>query len=239
MGIRFAGTSAEAQRKYQLPSGAALVSAVYTGSPAESAGLRPGDILLGPRGHPFTEHNEVRIWTFLSTPGKPQLMEVQRGADRLAIAFTPGQFPGQLPSVPGPPAPGTRAPALSVAPYRGKLPASLADGSPHLLFFWGTYCGPCKASLPELLAFGRQRKVPVIAISDEPRETLDAFFASWKQPFPEIVAEDDLRRASIGYGTSGVPTFVYGDAKGEIRSHVTGYDPAKGIGVPDWKYAAR
>jgi thiol-disulfide isomerase/thioredoxin len=131
--------------------------------------------------------------------------------------------------------PRTKAPPLALTAYRGKLPA-LAPGSPYLLFFWATFCGPCKASLPEVLAFERQRQIPVVAISDEPKETLDAFFAAWKKPFPAIVVQDELRRASLAYGTSGVPTFVYVDAQGTVASVVTGYVPDRGLGVPGWKY---
>jgi hypothetical protein len=65
---------------------------------------------------------------------------------------------------------------------------------------------------------------------------LNEFFQTWKKPFPEIVAHDELRQAAIAYGTSGVPTFVYVDEKGVIASLVTGYDPRRGIGVPGWKY---
>jgi thiol-disulfide isomerase/thioredoxin len=238
MGIQFAGVDPEVRDKYHLPSGAALVRSVYPGSPAQAAGLRAGDVVLGPRGKPFTEFNEVRVWTFLSRPGEPRALDVQRGTARIALTLTPGTFPGELPALPGPPKPGSVAPPVSVLAYRGKLPPGL-DGrgaKAHLLFFWATFCGPCKASLPEVLAFAKQRQIPVIAISDEPRETLDGFFATWKKPFPEIVARDELRSATIGYGTSGVPTFVYVDDQGIIRSHVTGYDPSRGIGVPGWKY---
>jgi thiol-disulfide isomerase/thioredoxin len=236
MGIGFAPIEPDARRRHGLDAGAALVNQVYPGSPAEAAGLRPGDIVLGPAGKPFTEHNEVRYWTFLSTPGTPQPLDLLRGRERVTVTFVPGTYPGQLPKLPGPPKPSTPAPVLSLQPYRGKLPAKLAGGTPHLLFFWATFCGPCKQSLPEVLAFARARKVPVIAVSDEPTETLDQFFAGWKQPFPEIVAHDDLRRTNIAYGTSGVPTFVFVDGGGVIRSHLTGYSPDRGIGVPGWTY---
>jgi hypothetical protein len=76
----------------------------------------------------------------------------------------------------------------------------------------------------------------VVAISDEPIETLNEFFKTWKRPFPELVAHDEHRLTSLAYGTSGVPTFVYVDEHGVIGSLVTGYSPARGIGVPGWKY---
>jgi thiol-disulfide isomerase/thioredoxin len=239
MGIQFAGVEPDVRARNHLPSGTALIRSVYPGSPAQSAGLRAGDLVLGPPGKNFTQFNEVRVWTFLSRPGEPRTLDVQRDGKRIVVTLTPGAFPGELPALPGPPKPGSPAPPLSVLAYRGQLPKGLAGdgrGKAHLLFFWATYCGPCKASLPEVLAFGKESGLPVIAVSDEPLSTLNEFFATWKKPFPEIVARDELRSATIGYGTSGVPTFVFVDDHGIIRSYVTGYDPARGIGVPSWKY---
>ncbi len=235
MGIQFASVAPELQKKYDLPSGAALIQRVYPGSPAAAAGFLSGDILIGPPKAPFTDRNEVRVWTFLSQVGEPRPLVVQRGPDRFELTLVPRPFPGELPTLPGPPKPGVAAPPLSLERYRGMMPSNL-KGQKHLLFFWGTYCGPCKRSLPELMAYAERNKVPIIAISDESRETLDEFFKSWKQPFPEIVAHDELRRASIAYGTSGVPTFVFVDENGVIRSHHTGYSPETGIGVPGWSY---
>jgi thiol-disulfide isomerase/thioredoxin len=112
----------------------------------------------------------------------------------------------------------------------------LSDGKEHFLFFWGTYCGPCKSSLPEVMAFSRERNVPVLAITDEPAETVSAFFAGWKQPFPANVALDDLRQTFIRYGVNGVPTFVLVGGDGKVRSRSSGYGPTGNIGVPGWRY---
>src|SRR5207249_2953726 len=100
----------------------------------------------------------------------------------------------------------------------GPIPA-LAElgGRRHMLFFWATWCAPCKSSLPELLAWSKSTGVPVLAVSDEDEETIAQFLASWTRGFPDLVASDDLRKAHIGYVVSGTPTFILVDEHGRIE----------------------
>ena len=70
---------------------------------------------------------------------------------------------------------------------------------------------------------------PVIAITDEPVEQLDPFFAR-APDFPAIVAVDDYRQGFQAYGVSGTPTFVLVDADGRISSQFSGYSKQKGLG---------
>jgi thiol-disulfide isomerase/thioredoxin len=236
IGIQFEGLTAAQQRRFGLPAGAALIRNVFADSPAQKAGFLPGDVIIGQPGRPFTLHHEVRIWTYFASAGTPQPMEVLRGGERLPITIVPQRRPNRLPSLPEPPKPQNDAPPLSLAPFRGTIPTKLSGGSPHLLFFWATWCGPCKASLPEVMAFTRNKGVPVVAITDEDPDTLRTFFSGWKHPFPENVALDELRSAFISYGVNGVPTFVMVDGQGKVESHVTGYGSDRGIGVPGWRF---
>ncbi len=235
IGIRFEGTNGVQQKKFGLPRGSALIQNVFPGSPAQKAGLLPGDVIVGLPGRPFDMYNEVRIWTYFAAAGTPQTLEVLRDGDRQQVTIVPQPRPGQLPSLPEPTRAGQPAQSLSVAPFRGQVPAKLDGGSPHLLLFWATWCGPCKASLPEVMAFSRARGIPVVAITDESPEQVRDFLAGWKKPFPENVALDELRRTFIRYGVSGVPTFVMVDGTGKVESHVSGYG-AQGIGVPGWRF---
>jgi len=239
MGIQFRQASDTVRSAGNLTPGAATVLAVYDGSPARRAGLEAGDIVLGPRGKPFEERDEIREWTMLSRVDQPVPLEVLRGDRELTLTLVPKPFPQKWPSLPGPPKVGTPAPPLHLESYRGTPPTTLASGTPHLLFFWATWCAICKSALPEITAFEHERGIPVVAITDEDRGRLDPFFAAHTEPFPPLVATDQNRQAFLAYAVSGMPTFVLVDGKGVVRSYATGYSPAKGLPVDGWKWSAR
>jgi len=152
------------------------------------------------------------------------------------LTLVPGARPVQLPSL-GPPRPETAAPPVIGSTYRGPDPPS-ARG-PFLLFFWATWCGPCKESLPEVLAFSREHKIPVVAVTDEGREDLDAFFARFRSPFPETVVSDENRVSFSAYAVSGTPTFVLVDGSHRVQSYSVGYQRGHGLGVPGWRWDGR
>jgi cytochrome c biogenesis protein CcmG/thiol:disulfide interchange protein DsbE len=113
---------------------------------------------------------------------------------------------------------------------------NLKDGKPHLLLFWATWCKPCKASLPEVLAFEKAQHTQVVAITDEPNAVLDPFFKTWSKPFPKTVAIDDYRTTSTAYGISGTPGFILVDGKGIVRARGIGYSKPPGLPIDGWKW---
>lgn len=88
-------------------------------------------------------------------------------------------------------------------------------------------------------AFERDSSIPVVAITDEPPATLDAFFTKYDGPFPAIVAIDELRRSLLAYGVSGPPTFVLADATGKVQSIASGYRADTGLPVTGWAWSRR
>jgi thiol-disulfide isomerase/thioredoxin len=240
MGIRFKQANPGLRERFGLEPGAVAVVTVYPDSPALEAGFEVGDIVVGPPGQPFREQAQIREWVMLAPIGRPADIDVLRDAERLRLTLVPDSYPLAWPALPGPPKVGTKAPPLDrLVPYRGTLPSRLAEGGPVLLFFWATWCAPCKASLPEVMAFQRERGVPVIAITDELPELLDGFFASHDDPFPEIVAIDEYRRSFLAYGVSGTPAFVLTDASGRVASYAVGYRPDRGLEFEGWAWSRK
>lgn len=232
MGIQFRQARPEVREEYGLESGAVRVRYVYEGSPAAAAGLLLGDIVVGPPDEAFTEPRQIREWTMFQEAGVARPLEILRDGEPLTIELVPGEHPGRFPELPQPPAPGDPAPPLSLESVRGDLPATLVGEGPHLVFFWATWCAPCKASLPALMDWAAREGVPVIAVSDEEASVQEAFLEQYEGPFPAIVARDPLRAAHIAWGVSGTPTFVLVDETGAVLAHHTGYSAKNGLSLP-------
>lgn len=239
MGIRFKDPGEEVRTKQHLSEGASMVALVYPGSPAFSAGLQAGDIVTGPPGKPFSTRNEIRQWTMLSAIGKADELEILRDGKRKRIQITPDPFPVKWPSLPGPVQVGALAPKVDLKGYRGPVATYVQKNKKRLLYFWATWCGPCKAALPELLAFEKQHKIPVVAITDEGPNALDKFVKTFGKPFPQAIAMDPLRQAFVAYGVSGTPTFVLIDEAGKVAAYQVGYSSRQGLALPGWTWSER
>ena len=233
MGIQFRPVDAAIREQYELQAGAVQIRHVYTGSPAAAAGLAVGDLILGPPGEPFQEPRQIREWTMFQSSGVERQLSVLRDGAPIEILLVPGEHPGVFPELPQPPAVGDLAPSFSLAAYRGELPGSWKGTGRHLLFFWATWCAPCKAAVPDLMSWSKRTGVPVVAITDESDARLDAFFASDGANFPVIVARDPMRQANLAFGVSGTPTFVLLDNEGRVETFVTGFAAGRDWPLPE------
>jgi len=236
LGVRYGRIPAAVTEGRSLPEGATWISDVFPDSPASEAGLESGGIVLGPPGRPFTAPEQLREWTMTSPPGAALKLTAVRPASDPAddrtfdVELRLQPLPLEWPKLPAPPDVGDAAPPLpeGMVPVAGPGLPDL-QGTPHLLFFWATWCEPCKRAVPEVIAFAARENLPVLAISDEDPKLLEEFLGRRKEPFFEHVAADPLRRSFRAWGVSGTPTIVWIGDDGTVRRRQVGYDPGKGI----------
>ncbi|MEB2285311.1 MAG: hypothetical protein B6D46_12810 [Polyangiaceae bacterium UTPRO1] len=237
MGIYFRPLDEAQRKKWNTGEGAVAVTTVNPDSPAQTAGLAVGDVILGPPGALFEEPTQVREWTMRSEIGVDYELATLRDGVPRTVTLRPGPYPLELPKLPGPPKVGSLAPTMDLDVIRGagRLGKERAD----LLYFWATWCVICKHALPEVMAFAVQRGVDLIAVTDEDPELVQRFLADQKEPFPEIVAIDRHRATFQSYGVSGTPSFVLVDPDGVVRFYQTGYTVESGLHVDGWTFAGR
>jgi cytochrome c biogenesis protein CcmG/thiol:disulfide interchange protein DsbE len=94
--------------------------------------------------------------------------------------------------------------------------ASLRQGKPRLVNVFASWCVPCRAEAPHLMAL-KQRGIPIdgIAIRDK-SEDVASFLAEYGDPFDRIGA-DPRSQIQFALGSSGVPETFIVDGKGVIR----------------------
>ncbi len=237
LGLRYHPPRAAERRRHALPAGAVVASRVFPGSPAAKAGLQVADLILGPPGEFFRERHALREWVMRGEIGRPLALRLLRDGEEREVEITLATYPLQLPALPGPPQIGSMAPELELDYLPGVRPPE--PGQPRLLFFWASWCGPCKDALPEVLAYAKDEKLPVVAITDEHPETIQKFLQTHPSLRLEIVAIDQRRNHFQKYGVSGTPTIVLVDAKGYVRHYQTGYSLENGLRIDGWSWEGR
>jgi peroxiredoxin len=179
----------------------AVVAQVFVGSPADRAGLSPGDLLVSGNEVALAEKPQAALLAFLAA--RPKITFLVRQASRREVKLTlekdiPRHYAKadgsitaraidlQLSSI----QPGTMPPDFSAQTAEGKtIKLSSLRGQPVVVVFWATWCLPCFAELQTLKAVYAKlhpRGLEIIGVSlDEDREKFDAFRQQNHVPWPQ------------------------------------------------------
>ena len=114
----------------------------------------------------------------------------------------------------------------------GGNPVKLSDfiGTPVVLNFWASWCGPCKAEMPDFdeacKALEGKVQFLMVNLTDGNAETVESasgFIAQAGYSFP--VFYDTASQAAMAYGVQSIPTTFFIDAQGAAVAYYTGTMP--------------
>ncbi len=112
--------------------------------------------------------------------------------------------------------------AFFLADGRGADLASLR-GRPVVLNFWATWCGPCRAEMPDLVALHESDpELVVLEVNvGEELPAVEAFAAEFGMNMTVVLDQEDLIRRA--YAVRNMPTTVFIRADGTIGARWSGF----------------
>ena len=123
--------------------------------------------------------------------------------------------------------------SISTAALRGKV---------VLINFWATWCPPCRAEIPDLVALQEKYRdqLQVIGVSEDegPIETVKRFAADHHINYPVVMTTPDIERMFPGIGALPTSFVVSRDARivqkhvGMLTRRVTEYETRHLAGLP-------
>ena len=120
---------------------------------------------------------------------------------------------------------GDPAPDFSIKDEAGnELTLSSLKGNVVFLNFWGTWCAPCRAEMPDMEAMNREfkdRKFKMVAVAvDTNWDDVKKFYQEHNLTMPTYL--DPGRKVSLRYNVTQFPETYLIDGSGTVLKHYVG-----------------
>jgi len=196
----------------KAPTGArAMIQRVHRGGPGHRAGLLRGDVIVAAEGQSVLRYQDYIAQARLKEIGDTLALEVLREGQPLRVevgliekprnskVWRRQHFPGSTPfswNIP------------RIRPL-GRVHDTRTSPRPQLIYFWATWCGPCRRTSPEVDRLYRDAggRVDVIAVSSEERDVIEGYLERGSTSYP--VAHDDEGSLKLDYEVQSLPTIVW------------------------------
>jgi len=195
------------------------VQRAMRGSPAHEAGLRRGDVIMAAQGQPVKRFQEYLAQARKVEIGErlklQMLREGQPFEAELEMLAKPKDMRGWRRRA----FPGTEAFAFSLPSLR---PANAGSshhnlgGKPQLLYFWATWCAPCRQIAPQVEQLYKKAgdALTIVAVSSEEETVIRRYLKSSDTTYP--VAHDLHGMLKQDYEVSKLPTAVLVGGNGRV-----------------------
>ena len=214
----------------ERPGGVVVVDEVTPDSPAQTARLAPGDIIVRVNNTPVFSAREMSNLVGSQPPGSVVQLVVSRNGTTYTTSATLEPFPegDQLPR----------------KLFVGKLALAVADlvtmsgepgptlesfrGKVVVFEFWSSFCRACRHCTPTLNAWHRRYAklgLHVVGIASEPATTVASSAPRFGIEYAAYA--DPEGTTSAAYRARALPTIVVVDRSGVVRDVATGYDPVR------------
>jgi len=189
----------------------AVIQRAFVGGPAQLAGLRRGDVIVQAGPTPVKRYQDYLAEARKIEIGDVMQVRVLRDGKPIDVEMRMVEKPRNMKGWRRDHFSGTDAFAWDVEGLRpggARLTSAAAGDKPQVLYFWATWCGPCRRTSPKLQAAFTEYgdKIQFVAISNEELDVLTEHVAASSKTYP--VGRDDTGYAKWDYEVQSLPTAV-------------------------------